>query len=480
MRGVLILILGIWGCARAFGQDNPAALAPAPGCDSIEVRYIVLTGNRITKRHIVLRELAYKEGDKLSNQDTADLFYTGRNRVFNTRLFVTVTQRVIPLQTVQMGCPLPVLVELELRERFYLFPFPILELADRSINEWIYNHGADIRRINYGIRIEANNLRGRNETLKLVGQWGFTRKLELSYNFPYLSKRLKEGLALDASYATNRQIAAKSEGNKQFFIQNPAAGPLYERFRTGAEFSYRPLYWITHRVGVGYTWNSISDEVAKVAPDYFGDGRKTQKFFGARYSFTYDRRDIRQYPLKGFFGNLTAERFGLASNDDVGIWSATADVGQFTRLGGPWFLANGAVGTVSTPGRQPYSQARFLGFGQNFVRGYEKYVMESPVNLVVKNTLRYRLFQKVAHLRGMPLPQFSTIPIAIYLKGYADAGYARNPFPRPENTRLLNTTLVGYGMGVDFVTYYDYVLRFEYSFNRQGEHSLFFHVAVEI
>ena len=141
-------------------------------CDSIQVRYIVLTGNRITKRHIVLRELAYKEGDKLSIKDTADLFYTGRNRVFNTRLFVTVAQRIIPLQTVQMGCPLPVLVELELRERFYLFPFQILELADRSINEWIYNHGADVRRINYGIRIEANNLRGRNETLKLVGQWG--------------------------------------------------------------------------------------------------------------------------------------------------------------------------------------------------------------------------------------------------------------------------------------------------------------------
>jgi hypothetical protein len=106
--------------------------------------------------------------------------------------------------------------------------------------------------------------------------------------------------------------------------------------------------------------------------------------------------------------------------------------------------------------------------------------MESPVNFVVKNTLRYRLFRRTVQLQGMPLHQFSTLPFAIYIKAYVDGGYARNAYPTQKNKRLLNTALGGAGIGVDLVTYYDYVLRFEYSFNRQGESGLFFHVAVEI
>lgn len=475
---LLLVLTLVPGKARA--QDAPAVLEQARGCDSVQVRYIVLTGNSITKRHIILRELGYDEGQTLAVQDTAALFRTGRNRVFNTRLFVTVAQNVIPLAAPQQGCPQPILIELQVKERWYIFPFPILELADRSINEWLYNHGADLRRINYGLRIEANNLRGRNETLKLIGQYGFTRKLEASYTIPYLSRRLKEGLYLEAQYVTNNQIAARSEGNKQFFIQNFHPVPLYERFRTGAEFSYRPLYWITHRIGADYTRAHISDTIAKAAPDFFLDARTRQEFFHLRYGFTYDRRDIRQYPLKGFYLSANVERFGLLPQDGVHLWSGNMEASQFTPLGGRWYLANGITFTASTPGRQPYAQARFLGFGQQFVRGYEKYVMESPVNGVLKNTLRYRLFAKTVHLESMPIRQFSTFPFAIYLKAFADGGYARNPLATPGNTRLLNTWLGGTGLGVDFVTYYDYVLRLEYSFNRQGENALYFHVAVEI
>lgn len=456
-------------------------LLPAPTtCDSLHIRYIVLVGNRITRKHIVLRELGYAEGQVVAIKDTGLLFAEGRNRVFNTRLFVTVQQNIIPWGPPQHGCPQPVLVELMLKERWYLFPFPILELADRSINEWIYNRGADPSRINYGVRVDAYNLRGRNETLKLIGQLGFTRKLEASYVFPYLSKRLKEGLALEAMYSSNRQAAIRSAGNKQFFQENPGMGPLFERFRAGAEFSLRPQFWQTHRLAAGYGWSALADSIAQQAPDFFLDGKSFQRFFYLRYNFTYDRRDIRQYPLKGFYFDFTAERFGLRPQDDVQFWSTSADLSYFKPLGGRWFGATGFSATASTPMRQPYAQIRILGFSQRFVRGYERYVMESPVNVVVKNTVRYKLFQRTYQLKGMPLHEFSTFPLSLYLKGFVDGGYARNAFPLPDNKRLLNTLLLGTGVGLDIVTYYDYVLRLEYSRNRQGEQGFFIHVAVEL
>jgi hypothetical protein len=82
----------------------------------------------------------------------------------------------------------------------------------------------------------------------------------------------------------------------------------------------------------------------------------------------------------------------------------------------------------------------------------------------------------------MPAEQFRHIPISIYLKTYADLGYVQN-YPYYEeldiNTRLSNNVLAGTGFGLDVVGFYDIVLRFEYSFNAEGEQGFFFHVKKE-
>jgi hypothetical protein len=44
----------------------------------------------------------------------------------------------------------------------------------------------------------------------------------------------------------------------------------------------------------------------------------------------------------------------------------------------------------------------------------------------------------------------------------------------PENVRLANKYLFGYGAGIDIVGFYDSVIRFEYSLNNQGEGNFFF------
>ena len=70
--------------------------------------------------------------------------------------------------------------------------------------------------------------------------------------------------------------------------------------------------------------------------------------------------------------------------------------------------------------------------------------------------------------------KFSTIPYAFYLNVYADGGYAKDDaFKR--NNSLNNSFQFGYGAGIDFVTYYDLVFRFEYSFNKLGESGFFLH-----
>jgi hypothetical protein len=49
----------------------------------------------------------------------------------------------------------------------------------------------------------------------------------------------------------------------------------------------------------------------------------------------------------------------------------------------------------------------------------------------------------------------------------------------PKNS-LADELQFGYGIGLDFVTYYDIVLRSEYSFNKFGEHGFFLHFVAPI
>jgi hypothetical protein len=66
--------------------------------------------------------------------------------------------------------------------------------------------------------------------------------------------------------------------------------------------------------------------------------------------------------------------------------------------------------------------------------------------------------------------------VRIFAKVYGDCGYVYNKYPTPTNT-LANSFLYSGGFGVDVVTFYDLVFRFEYSFNQLGEKGLFFHVS---
>ena len=64
--------------------------------------------------------------------------------------------------------------------------------------------------------------------------------------------------------------------------------------------------------------------------------------------------------------------------------------------------------------------------------------------------------------------------MAIYLKSYFDLGYVEGYPENFQNERLTDTWIYGYGAGIDIVTIYDLVLRFEYSFNKEGESGFVF------
>ena len=108
--------------------------------------------------------------------------------------------------------------------------------------------------------------------------------------------------------------------------------------------------------------------------------------------------------------------------------------------------------------------------------GYELYVVDGQSYGLVKTNLRWRLLSVNRTVKLVPVKKFRTIPLSVYFKIYSDAGYVRDNNYNPYNNFLSNRLLVGGGAGFDIVTYYDLVIRTEYSINQLGQTGLFLHL----
>jgi hypothetical protein len=63
---------------------------------------------------------------------------------------------------------------------------------------------------------------------------------------------------------------------------------------------------------------------------------------------------------------------------------------------------------------------------------------------------------------------------AFYVNAFFDAGYVKDNLYFLENS-LNNNWQYSYGLGLDFIGYYDMVFRFEVARNRMNEIGFFFH-----
>jgi hypothetical protein len=354
-------------------------------------------------------------------------------------------------------------------------------LSDRNFNDWWQNYDHDWKRVNYGLKLYQFNMRGRNETLRLMAQLGFQRRFELLYRFPYIDRKQKHGLAVELGYLETKNLGYRTEDHKYQFLKSDSI-LRNDRF-IGLSYTYRKSFYKTHSVKIEYRNVEIGDRVKIENPNYFkGETNKQQEYFWISYFFSADHRDLFAYPLKGYQLIAGITKTGIAASDDVNKLETNLIYSKYFNLGKNYYLSNNAVGYWSTPDDLSYANYGVLGLRRQFARGYELYVIEGPWFFLNKTTFKKLIFSNTYHWADMPIEQFRHIPISIYFKTYADLGYVKN-YPdyitEGRNTRLSDKVITGTGFGLDVVGSYDVVVRFEYSFNAEGEHGFFFHVKKE-
>jgi len=468
---MLVYLFSIWlGFAACCGQAQVAG--PPSDEPFLVIHHIHVQGNKKTNTAIILRELDIAPGDTLPGSQIDLVLKRNKNKIFNTNLFNNVDLRLEPNEFGFID------LVIQVDERWYIFPMVILELGDRNFNEWWSERGRDLRRINYGLRITHNNVFGNGEELRATAQFGFTRRFDLGYNIRYLDKARKNGLGFLVSYATNNNMAYQTEGNKLRFLNT--SDLMRERFVSSVRFSHRQRFYTQHYLEARFYYNTIADTITELNPNYFLDSRTRQRYLQLSYDFVHDRRDLVAYPLRGHYFGLEFSRDGLLPTDDLNRTALKTNFALFRQVGRRYFWNMNLQGMTSYPASQPYAQYRALGFGFEYLRGYERYIIDGQHYGLAKFTFKRELFSSQFNIPYIPLPQFSTLPISIYLTVFGDLGYVHDSSRNPGNSLLANKWLYSSGVGVDVVTFYNMVMRLNYAINGTGDRGFFFNLARDI
>lgn len=430
-----------------------------------------VVGNKTTRKHIILREVPVKAGDTIDINMIGKAMQSARQNLLNTSLFNFVTVDTVPV------APGKVQVLVAVTERWYTWPVPIFEIQERNFNEWWIDK--DFEKVNYGFFLNRENFRGRKEDLSVYAQFGYTEKYGFSYKIPYISRKQRMGLGMSFSYARNHEIPFKTVDNHQVYIKDPDQY-LRQELSTKINTTWRPGIHHSHYFELRFTDAFVHDTIQDITFEYFPGNSSELKFFSLDYSFRRDFRDAKSYPLKGHFVELEIQRMGLGllKGEDLNATYFYLTARQYKMLSNRIYAAGGVKLKYGFEKAQPYYTQRGLGW-RDFVRGYEYYVIDAQRYGVAKLGLRYEVIKP--HVQSIPLPlnKFNKFHYALYAGIFGDMGYGEDLQFSALNP-LANTFLYGYGVGVDYVTYYDVVVRFEYSMNHLMEHGLFIHFSAGI
>jgi outer membrane protein assembly factor BamA len=470
------LLLCIKGQCQSFGIENNQVLFTTDSVASsgdfqkltldsnhlFIISDINITGNKRTKANTILREVSFNVDDHFPLNVIVDKFYETKKQLMNTGLFRNV---VVSLKSLQ---GYNVYVNIDVEEKWYIYPIPFLRPVDKSFHDW-WTKDRSIDRVNYGIRLEHHNFTGRNDKFNLRYMNGFTKELSIQYYGLYLDKDLKWSASGGFGFGQVKELNYITLDNKLVALRYDNKF-LNSYFHAFGELTYRPAIKTRHTFNIEYNYNDIADTIFKLNP-HFSSNKNILRFLGFTYRMTYFDVDFIPYPTKGFAGEVSLKRQGF--NDPINLWQLTAKGSNSWPIGDRYFFNLGAVGMIKLPFNQPYISAGFLGYDDQYLQGYEYYVVDGVAGGYSKATLTRQVINTHINIPSKRFKQLNYIPFKLYVKTFVNAGYVYNPQAGPNS--LDNTFLYSGGIGFDIVAFTDFVIKIEWSFNHLAENGVYLH-----
>jgi outer membrane protein assembly factor BamA len=477
-------------CLAAFpltliGQNKNGSIHVPDTLDTpyVKISSIEISGNKLTKPGILIRELDFKTGDSLATfqkkkgVNFSDRnFYPGdsselrlrmnysRENLINTKLFLTVN---LSLQKIREN---EYKLLIGVNERHYWWLFPIAKLNAPNFNEWLRDpHWSDV---SMGLFFSHNNLWGLNHQSSIVFYAGKSYAFALGYYIPWIGHGQKLGLLLGAGYENLYTVEYASVENKRQMIY---AFNSQQDIKFRLTLKYRPGLYHYATVKMTGDWVKVSDSVFKLDSNYLAANKKENTSLSIYADYFYDSRNSHSYPLKGNLLRVFIDKRGMGIfNHDVDMFYYGIDFHFYQTVGRKWYVAEMVKAENSSGENAPYYYQLNMTQGKDFIRGFDLFTLKGDQMYYCRNNLKFELIKpslkKVKE--GQEKSKFKALQYAFYLNAFADAGYSVNKFT--ENNPYNNRMLYSWGLGVDFVTYYDIVIRFEYAFTSIWTNGFYF------
>lgn len=476
----LLFLLVVLNFARITGYSQLIEKAPlspvsviTPPADSLNalvvISDIIITGFKKTKPYIIQREIPFKKGEFVPRSGLPSKLGLCKQQLMNTTLFVDVDVKVIAPDSNNIS------IYINVKERWYLFPLPYFRIVSRNFNTWWVEENHNFNRVEYGLKFMQNNVSGRKDNLNVWFVSGFTQQFSLRYDNPNIDNKLKHGINIGLGLKRNRELNYGMDSirpNKISFVKKENQFVINQNYIDMA-YTFRPAIRTRHTFKASYVNIAVDESVLKLNPRYFASPSTKLKYTEFSYHLSYTNLDYIPYPLKGFSGEANInKRFGRNSN----FWQIGGRVNYNFKIFPASFIQLQSAGLIRFPFNQPYISNNLMGSSNLYMRGLEYYVIEGVAGGVARATAKNEVLS--FNLRNpVSSKTHDKIPCRIFIKGYSDIGYSYTP--NYGISRLNNKILHTWGAGIDIITFYDVVLRLEYSFNQLGDKGLFIHTQTD-
>lgn len=440
----------------------------------VRINKIIISGNKKTKEQIIRRELTFTEGQifrvfELNEQIENTRVHLLKLPLFN---FVTIDKEFVGADLVNLY----IIVE----ERWYIWPEVLIINNERNLNSWWETK--DFGKLDYRLSVLQYNVFGLNHKLRVGLSLGYTKEFFLKYQNLFLDKRQRHFLNARAKvYYRDKQIYRTFQNKLETYVSENDYAIQGSEFEL--TYNFRPLFYGNHFLSLSYLNQTVEDSLADLNPNFLGDSNTNLSFFQIRYKFTFDKRNSREYPTKGFL--LTAiiqqQGLGILNNNAYHKLSLYAHFKRFYHIAGKFYGANVLSLKKTFDRYEVYYFKKGLGYS-DYLRGYEYYVIDGQDYALLKSNLKFNLVPRhIVNIQFLPLKKFRKIHFSVYLNTYFDVGYVYDKYQNDVYLNTLSNQLqYSGGIGLDFVTYYDKIIRFEYSIIKTGESGFFLHFLAPI
>lgn len=465
---------------------------------NIYISKIIVTGNKTTKEFVIIRELPFSEGTQVDSSSFKSLIESAKENLTNTSLFNYINIKweidssglsnnysTNPLSSHdisgQLFSPTPstesITIIINVEERWYYWPLINIKLEDRNFSSWIKN--AKMDKITLDLGVNLDNMFGRAHKVVISGSYGYEKGFSFSYNNIFLDRSGRHILGVNGYNHYNKTINAFSQDNKAKYLK-ASEGFMLKEFGGEISYTYRKNIRQRHTFSIGFNRSSIKDTILIANPTYWGiDGTRSHTFT-LGYEYSIEERDYNVYPTSGYYIDLNGKS-SCVNGFDLYYLKLKLNFQYYKPLGERWFWSTNVNIGSTYKNKRAYLYDQALGYGTLNMAGYDYYVAAGQHYIIVNNSIKYLILPKRIFTMNFirRLDKFYKIHLTIYGKLMIDAGYISNKYKTIGN-ELENRSIMGSGVGVDIVTYYDTVLSVSYAINKFGEKGFFFGIKLPL